>query len=197
MTDSQLSELGLRAIGDIVQIRQFALEADVLDFVPIDRKQRKKQLLSAVRPSQRSARSVASVMKKGRPTKNYRSISLGMRTRDEDRNIKARSFLGIKAPLGDANFVKVDVLLDSDYATILSQCEDVLFPDGENPVIGQLANFTTELVNGHCVNVNELVHGPFSIESYLVERHVGGAIRLYLLCNPIQNASSSSSHELQ
>ena len=34
-------------------------------------------------------------------------------------------------------------------------------------------------------------------ESYLEERHVGGAIRLYLLCNPIQNASSSSPHELQ
>ena len=193
LSDAQLKELGLVAKGDVAHLRNFCRESsadettDSLNDVDREgsRKNEKAKLLALLRSKEfesksRQRQTTALVVAPGRPRQNYRKATVGLRISE---NGERTIYKNVRAPLGDKNFVSIEIKMTDDYDTLLKKSREVLFPSGVNPVVGALSNFvTTEIVNGHCDNVSELVGGDFTLDKYLTERHIPGAVRFYLLC---------------
>ena len=82
--------------------------------------------------------------------------------------------------------------LDANYDQMLCKITATLFKNGINSVAGKATDFLLEVVNGRNENVRRAMTGNFTLANYLEEKHIPGAIRLYLLCVPIQLLSDDS-----
>ena len=80
--------------------------------------------------------------------------------------------------------IEFDLDANYDQATLLK--------NGVNSVAGKAAEYLPEMANGRKENVRSAITGNFTLTNYLEEKHIPGAIRLYLLCEPIQRLSDDS-----
>ena len=74
---------------------------------------------------------------------------------------------------------------------MLCKITATLFKNGINSVAGKATDFLLEMVNNRNENVRSAMTG-FTLANYLEEKHIPGAIRLYLLCVPIKLLSDDS-----
>jgi hypothetical protein len=218
MTDQQMVELGLTALGDRWKLRDFCSDSTIIQqqlFFPSrsstasasastssssskifsEDPEKRKILLLHLRQQYSGSR----VKKKvGRQPRAERVIQLGLRVDvgvevGQD-GISVRKHKTIKAPLGDKNTIALKFDIDVSYTDMLHMVKQAFFPGGVSPVLGDGTNFSTfELVNGRNINISD---GPtiFTINGYIQDHMIPGSVRLYLMCIPHASISGEGDH---
>ena len=203
-------DLGLTAMGHREKLKRFCDEsepgesstsssADIETDCPEQIKNRRERLLELIRRKgttkpARPGTTRGNTVPVGRPKKTSRVISMGMRLLSERKRDAegARIAVTVKSPLGDKNVVAIEFDFDANYDQMLCKITATLFKNGINSVAGKATDFLLEVVNGRNENVRRAMTGNFTLANYLEEKHIPGAIRLYLLCVPIQLLSDDS-----
>lgn len=180
--------LGLVALGDQVKLRHYCEGTCESDRnLPAYINNRREKLLEMLKSSKRDKKYAGvTTSKSGRPKKTIRKINIGLRILHHKKLDKygCRIAKQVKAPLGDKNYIVNEYSLDSTYAEMKEEAEAAFFVNGTNFVVGPVIDFACELVNGRNENIESAICGPFTLENYIKEKKIPGAIRLYLLCCP-------------
>ena len=202
------SHLGLTAMGHREKLKRFCDEsepgesstsssADIETNCPEQIKNRRERLLELIRRKgtskpARPGPTRGSPVTAGRPKQTSRVISIGMRLLSErKRDAKgARIAVTVKSPLGDKNVVAIEFDLDANYDQMLCKITATLLKNGVNSVAGKAAEYLLEMANGRNENVRSAITGYFTLANYLEEKHIPGAIRLYLGQLPRREAHS-------
>ncbi len=210
MNLEQLSSLGLTALGDIVTLRQFCAgetaaaptvasacsmsspnetlqpsEQGDSDSQPSSGQDRRRRLLSLLQEMESKKGSKPKRLP-GRPKCTVKPVTAGLRLKIKSRRkaVKHSGFKQVKSPLGDKTLITLKFEMNSTYAEMLQEMKQAFFPHGANPVIGEVADYHVEIVNTANVNINSSTD-DMTLEQYLTEKRISGAVRLHLLCTPL------------
>ncbi len=195
LSEEQLRQLGLQAVGDILMFQRFCSTPNNDDQANPDKGQesslpeRRKKLLALLSATDVSSDQLTSRKQSGRPPANSRVCSVGLRLskiNSPTNGAGAMTYKQIRSPLGDKSMLSLRLDMTASYDSILGSIIAVMFPGGKNPVLGPLADFTTALVNTSNVCIlNNITSGEFTLRKYIEEKAIGGgALRIHLLCSP-------------
>ncbi len=189
ISDDRLKGLGLKALGDVVTLREFCNSetqalpksdsTDSSDCSSQSLRDKRKKLLTLLGQMD-SSHSAKAVTKRnpGRPICETKRCTIGLRVSKNQSGV----FKQIKCPTGDKNVITMPLRTAVSYEELLKSVMEIMFPDGENQVIGPASDYHIQLVNASNKEVRTCVPGEFSLRKYIDERMVGGAPRLHLLC---------------
>ncbi len=115
--------------------------------------------------------------KTGRPLSVEKAVTMGLRIARDNR-VKYQQ---ISSPLGDKKLLTIALPLEKSYRTILKIAKDAFFPQGTNPVLGDVDTYDLSLVNSANLNIEADIP-EFTLRKYLTKKNIGGSVRLHLLC---------------
>ncbi len=192
MSDAQLNELGLTAIGDILTLRNYCSERDEerdcnADSAPqypgtsdgaetqVQKRRKLLKLLLSGNKKSDPAKKAA-----GRPPAEKKKVTAGLRlSRPQGGN---KPYIQLKSPLGDANTIALAVSMNATYEEVLEVMRSAFFPENVSPVLGDANYYTMAVVN----TGNDIIEGAldcsFTIRAYLSKKMIAGSLRLHLLC---------------
>ena len=183
LSDNQLIDLGVTALGDRSMLRNFCQcntgnpsTAEPLVIAQSDTttnansNNQRQQLLSMIRQNYPSGRVQGPRRRPGRPVRSERAVQFGLRILDEETTIthpRLRNTKTVKAPLGDKNMISIKMDPNVGYQPFLETVKKAFFPDGVNPAVGEISlvhHF--EIVNGLNVNICEGLD-EFTLNRYI------------------------------
>ena len=194
LSDGQINELGLTALGDVMRLREFCKGS--IGEATRTMTGRKSTAVSAIRPANAGKKKRSKILKDllaesdlqpemptqrkktGRPPTMIRSITLGLRVASQS---TTEGFFKIKSPLGDKDVINKDVDPCAPYHDLLESCCDALFPGGKNQSIGSLSQYNTQLVNVANMCITDGIK-DCTLRNYIQIKMIKGALRLHVLC---------------